>query len=96
MVIWSASLHEGVLDMVAYYQPAAGGTLEVSATFAPRTVRMMADAPMRIVMVLADGDDIAFAMPGYPDTRYRFARSGDAVTFSARPVLGAAATIAGF
>ena len=41
---------------------------------------------MRIVMALDDGDDVAFAMPGYPQALYRFVRSGDAVTASVREV----------
>jgi hypothetical protein len=94
--IEAASLHEGPLDMVAYYRPVPGGVLEVTATFAPRTVTMMSAAPMRIVMVLADGDDVAFAMPGYPQARYRFARDGEAITVSVRPVADAGREIAGF
>jgi hypothetical protein len=41
---------------------------------------------MRIVMALGDGDDVAFAMPGYPGALYRFARSGEVVTISVGPV----------
>jgi hypothetical protein len=92
--IESASLHEGALDMVAYYVPAPDGAFEVTATFAPRTAMMMSAAPARLVMVLADGDDVAFSMPGYPETRYRFTRAGDGVTVSARPT--APAQLAGF
>jgi hypothetical protein len=93
--IQAASLHEGPLDMVAYYEPAPGGVLEVIATFAPRVTTIMAAAPMRIVMGLGDGDDVAFAMPGYPQAMYRFARAGAAVTVSVRPV-AAEARVAGF
>jgi hypothetical protein len=82
--IEAASLHEGPLHMVAYYVPAAGGTLEVTATFASRAEGSF--NPMRIVMVLADGDDVAFAMPGYPEALYRFARAGAAVTVSVTEV----------
>ena len=39
---------------------------------------------MRIVMALGDGHDVAFAMPGYPQALYRFARAGEAVTVSVR------------
>ena len=85
--IQAASLHDGPLDMVAYYEPAPGGALEVTATFAPRKVTMMAAAPMRIVMALGEGDDVAFAMPGYPQALYRFVRSGEDVTVSVRPVV---------
>ena len=82
--IEAASLHEGPLDMVAYYVPRPGGALEVTATFASRG--HASTEPMRIVMALGDGDDVAFAMPGYPDSLYRFARSGEALTVSVRPV----------
>jgi hypothetical protein len=81
--IEAASLHEGPLDMVAYYVPVAGGALEVTATFATREVRA---EPMRIVMALGDGDDVAFAMPGHPQSLYRFVRAGDSITVSVRPV----------
>ena len=37
--IEAASLHDGPLDMVAYYVPAEGGTLEVTATFAEHEAR---------------------------------------------------------
>ena len=94
--VQAASLHDGPLDMVAYYQPAADGALEVTATFAPRAVRMMSAAPMRIVVVLAEGDDVAFAMPGYPEARYRFVRSGESVTVSVRPTVRAEPELAGF
>jgi hypothetical protein len=81
----AASLHEGPLDMVAYYAETPGGALEVTATFAPRDAA--AAAPMRIVMALGDGDDVAFAMPGFPRALYRFSRSGEAVTVSVGEVV---------
>jgi hypothetical protein len=90
--IEAASLHEGPLDMVAYYRPVTGGALEVTATFAPRD---RARQPLRIVMALGDGDDVAFAMPGYPDARYRFVRSGPHVTASVRAVRLSGAVPAG-
>ena len=84
--IEAASLHGGPLDMVAYSVPAAHDTLEVTATFAPHLGTGGSDEPMRIVMGLADGDQVAFAMPGYPEALYRFARSGEAVNVSLLPV----------
>ena len=38
-------------------------------------------------MALGDGDDVSFAMPGYPEALYRFARAGLAgdACRSARP-----------
>ena len=64
----AASLHDGPLDLVAYYV-AAGDALEVTATFAARED---AGEPMRVVMALGDGEDVTFAMPGYPQALYRF------------------------
>ncbi len=86
--IHAASLHDGPLDMVAYYVPVGGGALEVTATFAVHEPQPETEPvpPMRIVMALGDGDDVAFAMPGYPQALYRFVRSGQAVTVSVRPV----------
>ena len=94
--IQAASLHDGPLDMVAYYRPAPDGALEVTATFAPRTVSMMAAAPTRMLVALAEGDDIAFAIPGYPQAIYRFARAGETVTVSVRPVAVAEPQRVGF
>jgi hypothetical protein len=81
--IEAVSLHEGPLDMVAYYVPAAEGVLEVTATFAAGENDT---APMRIVMALGDGDDVAFAMPGYPKALYRFVRAGAAISVSVHEV----------
>jgi hypothetical protein len=93
--IEAASLHEGPLDMVAFYEPTPGGALKVTAAFAPRIVQVMSAAPMRVVLALGDGDDVAFAMPGYPEALYRFDRSGDVVTVSVRRVEPAATVTAG-
>ena len=41
---------------------------------------------MRIVMGLADGDQVVFAMPGYQEALYRFTRFGETVTVSVLPV----------
>jgi hypothetical protein len=76
--IEAGSLHGGRLDMVAYYVPVEGNRLEVTATFAPKG----GGDPLRVVMALADGDKVAFAMPGYQDSLYAFSRSGEKVTVS--------------
>jgi hypothetical protein len=89
--IEAASLHDGPLDMVAYFVPRPDDLLEVTATFAPRHVDGTPFAPMRIVMGLTDGDGTAFAMPGYPEALYSFARSGDEVTVSVTTGIVAAA-----
>jgi len=82
--IEAASLHEGPLDMVAYYVPVSSGALEVTATFAPH--EPSAFNPMRIVMALGDGDAVSFAMPGHLEALYSFVRAGTAVTVSVREV----------
>ena len=74
----AGSLHAGRLDMVAYYVPVEGDRLEVTATFAPKG----GGDPLRVVMALADGDKVAFSMPGYQDSLYAFSRSGGTVTVS--------------
>jgi hypothetical protein len=76
--IQASSLHEGNLDMVAYYVPVNGGLLEVTATFAPKN----GGDPQRVVMGLADGDSVAFSMPGHRDALYAFSRSGEEVKVS--------------
>lgn len=82
--IEAASLHEGPLDMVAYFQPGEGDALVVTAAFAERDAAE--HRPMRVVMALADGDDVSFAMPGFQEALYRFHRAGGAVMVSVRQV----------
>ncbi len=74
----AASLHEGPLDMVAYFVEGAGDAYEVTATFAPRAAYA---EPMRVVMALRDGDSTRFALPGFRGTNYEIAREGDKVTY---------------
>ncbi|OWK25999.1 hypothetical protein AJ87_47240 [Rhizobium yanglingense] len=76
--IEGGSLHAGPLDMVVYYVPVDGDLLQVTATFAPKT----GGDPLRVVMGLADGDSVAFSMPGHHDSLYAFSRSGKQVTVS--------------
>jgi hypothetical protein len=76
--IEGGSLHEGRLDMVAYYVPVDGDLLEVTATFAPK----IGGDPQRVVMGLADGDSVAFSMPGHRGALYAFSRFGAEVTVS--------------
>lgn len=72
----AASLHQGTLDMVAFYAP-VGDSFEVTATFAPRSA---AFRPSRVVMTLADGDQTSFGIPGHPGSLFHFAREGNFVT----------------
>ncbi|MFC3326895.1 hypothetical protein [Mesorhizobium cantuariense] len=76
--IEGGSLHEGHLDMVAYYVPVDGDLLEVTATFAPKA----GGDPLRVVMGLANSDSVAFSIPGHPGSLYAFSRSGKEVTVS--------------
>ena len=76
--IQAGSLHKGHLDMVVYYVPVDGDLLEVTATFAPKT----GGDPQRVVMGLADGNSVAFSMPGHRGSLYAFSRSGEEVTVS--------------
>jgi hypothetical protein len=81
--IEGGSLHEGRLDMVAYYVPVEGDLLEVTATFAPKD----GGDPLRVVMALADRDSVAFSMPGYQDSLFAFSRSGAELTVSTRTAM---------
>ncbi|MAC79507.1 MAG: hypothetical protein CML66_15760 [Rhodobacteraceae bacterium] len=76
-----ATLHEGAVDMAVYMTEAEDG-LEVVATYTPTETY----APARVAMVLADGDAVSFGLPGARTAHYTFARTGDNVTVTARPV----------
>ena len=82
--IQAASLHQGPLDMVAYFQPGETDAVVVTATFVERDAPEA--QPMRVVMAMADGDDLAFAMPGFREALYRFHRDAGIVTVSVREV----------
>jgi hypothetical protein len=75
----AGSLHEGPLDMVAYWTEVPEGALELTATFRNRATD---DEPMRIVMPMQDGEALAFGMPGYEGSLYSFARSGQQISIS--------------
>lgn len=77
--IQAGSLHEGPLDMVAYWIPLEDEGYEVTATFIGRVT---GNEPMRVVMKLEEGDEVAFSMPGHQAALYRFTRSGDVVEAS--------------
>lgn len=85
--IEGGSLHAGHLDMSVYYVPVDGGLLEVHAIFATKG----GDDPGRVVMGLADGDSVAFAIPGHRGQLYRFSRSGEKVTVSSETEMPARA-----
>ena len=75
----AGSLHDGALDMVAYWLDGPDGALELTATFRDRATD---DEPMRIVMPMQNGDALSFGMPGYPASLYSFARSGQEIRIS--------------
>ena len=75
----AGSLHEGPLDMVAYWMDGPEGSLELTATFRDRATD---DEPMRIVMPMRDGDSLSFGMPGYRGPLYSFARTGREISMS--------------
>ena len=75
----AGSLHDGALDMVAYWLDGPDGALELTATFRDRATD---DEPMRIVMPMQNGDALSFGMPGYPASLYSFARSGKKISIS--------------
>lgn len=79
----AASLHEGPLDLVAYFLETGTDAIEVTATFAPRTARA---EPVRVVMALEDGDATTFSVPGFRGSNYSFARAGDALIVSVAPL----------
>jgi hypothetical protein len=76
----AGSLHSDDLSLVAYYLPLEDGRLEVTATW----LADGADA-RRLVMPMADGDEVAFSLPGHMDTLFTFARDLDAVTVRSAP-----------
>ena len=81
--IAAGSLHEGPLDMVAYWLDGPDGALELTATFRDRATD---DEPMRIVMPMQDGDALSFGMPGYRGMLYSFARTGREISMSVETV----------
>lgn len=83
--IAAASLHEGPLDMVAYYTETETGAFQVVATFRERE---SAASPNRIVMELEDGDSVHFSLPGSSQALYGFARNGDRLGVSVDQVCG--------
>lgn len=79
--IEAGSLHTDDVSLVAYYLPQGDGSLEVTATWLGDE-----DAEARrLVMRLADGDEVAFSLPGHMDTLFTFARDLDAVTVRSAP-----------
>ena len=87
----AGSLHEGALDMVAYWLDGPDGALELTATFRDRAAD---DEPIRIVMPMQDGDALSFGMPGYEASLYSFVRSGQEIRISVKVMPDRIATMA--
>lgn len=85
----SAPIEAGSLDvrglaLVAYYTPVGDDAFEVTATW----IGDEDTEPSRLVMVLAEGDEVAFALPGHADTMLTFTREFEAVAVRAEPAGG--------
>jgi hypothetical protein len=76
-----ATLGSEEIAISVYFTEAADGAFEVVATY----LGAAQDEPQRIVMVLSDGDNLLFGLPGHAGTLYQFARNGDAITVSDAP-----------
>ncbi len=72
----SATLHEDKIDMNVYWTERAEG-YELVATY---LTGLTNEAPARLVMLLEDGDNVTFGLPGAPGYHFSFIRAGDAVS----------------
>ncbi|WP_424932301.1 hypothetical protein [Amaricoccus macauensis] len=81
--IEAVSLHDGALDMVAYFTENDDGEYVVVATFAEGDGAY----PKRITLALDDGDNVQFAILGHKDSLYGFARNGDVLAVKVDQVL---------
>ncbi|MBY8975025.1 hypothetical protein KHP62_04345 [Rhodobacteraceae bacterium NNCM2] len=75
-----ATVHESGTDMSVFWTETDAG-YEVVATYVSAEAP---NDPSRLVMVLADGDALAFGLPGQSQALYQFSRNGDDVTVSAQ------------
>lgn len=73
------TLHAGDIDMSVYFSETAGDGFEVVATYVSNTAP---EQPARIVMELADGDNVTFGLPGHRGKLYEFSRKGRILTVS--------------
>jgi hypothetical protein len=80
--IEAVSLHEGALDMVAYFTELEDGAYEVVATFAEKS----GTNPMRVTLAVDDGDNVHFAVPGHKGSLYGFTRESDVLNVSVEDV----------
>lgn len=78
--IQAGSLHEPGADWVIYYTP-QDDALKVVATFAKTA---SPDQPQRMIMVMHDGDQVRFHLPGLPETTYTFARADQTIRITSR------------
>ncbi len=75
-----ATLHEAGLDMSVYFTEASGG-YEVVATYVSANA-----TPNRIRMLLTDGDNVSFSLPGHNNVVYNFNRNQTKVGVTAEQV----------
>ncbi|MEV8467670.1 hypothetical protein AB0T83_12865 [Fluviibacterium sp. DFM31] len=68
----AASIHQGGVDLVAYYID-MNAHLDVVATFVDGTDD---DLPARLRLGLRDGDVVTFTVPNRPDVAFRITRTG--------------------
>jgi hypothetical protein len=85
----AGSLHTDDLALVAYYVPLDDGRVEVTATWLGANSLGDDAEARRLVMPLADGEKVAYSLPGHMDTLFTFARDRDAVTVHSAPAAAA-------
>lgn len=73
------TLHEGGVDMTLYWQK--NGDLAEVTTFYVASNRTF--EPKRVVLALADGEAVSFALPDARQVFCQFSRTGDVIDVSA-------------
>jgi hypothetical protein len=78
----AGTIAAGVLDMVTHFRMTDDDLMEVTAVFAERGSFYR---PTEIILGLPRFTDVAFSVPGYPETLYTFSRWGEGLHVSAEP-----------
>ena len=78
-----ATLHKGGVDMTVYSAEAGAGS-EVVATYVTRDA---AYEPLRMAMLLEDGDTVTFGLPDRAGVYYTFSREDGVVRVKADTLL---------
>lgn len=79
----AGSLHEAGVTMTVYYDDATETAADVVATYVENG---RGTAPARLYMTLETGDQVAFALPGKPQTLYSFAMTDEGLTVATASV----------